>query len=75
MKFVSSVLALIFVLRLWRNSHKNPIDYLRECFGQDIVKIFRNWEDSYKKLKRCELDLDFLTTCKVYNVIPKFIRL
>ena len=74
MHFYGSVLALVFIIKLWRSSHKNPIEYIRARYGQDTVKFFRSWEESWKKVERFRLDLEFLETCKSYNIIPKFVR-
>ena len=74
MKFVSRVLALIFAIRLWKCSIKTPLEYLRRCYGQNLIKAFRGYEDASKKLRKCELDIKFLETCKSYNIVPKFLR-
>ena len=74
MQFLTSVLALLFVVKLWRTSHKTPIEYLRARYGQNLVKIFRIWEDLWRKSERFKLDLEFLETCKAYDIFPKFVR-
>ena len=67
MQFLTSVLALLFVVKLWRTSHKTPIEYLRARYGQNLVKIFRIWEDLWRKSERFKLDLEFLESEKITN--------
>ena len=74
MKFVSYVLALIFTIRLWKNSIKSPLEYVRRCYGQNVIKAFRGYEDASKKLRKCELDIKFLEIYKTYDIIPTFLR-
>ena len=69
-----SVLALIFVIKLWSSTHKNIPDYIRARYGLNCLSIFRKYENTAKKEKKVELDLKFLESCKIYNVWPKFLR-
>ena len=70
----SYVLALIFVLRLWSGSHENVPVYLRSRYGLNALRFYRQWEKTLTRSKKVELDLKFLECCKIYNVIPKFLR-
>ena len=74
MKFISSVLAILFVVRLWISTHKTPLEYLRTKYGLSCVKVFRTWEDALRKWNKNVLDLEYLNTCKAYDVAPKFVR-
>ena len=74
MRIFAPVFALLFVIKLWRCSHKTPLEYLRSRYGLNTLKTFRTWEQSLKKCKKCALDLEFLETCKAYEITPKFVR-
>ena len=68
------VLVLLFIIRLWSKKHKNVYDLIRNHHGIDTSIIYRRWEKTLKQIKKVELDLKFLETCKTYQVIPKFLR-
>ena len=53
---------------------KDLVQYLRKCYGEDTLRVFRKYENFQKKTTKCQLDIDFLRKCKIYNVVPKFIR-
>ena len=48
---------------------------LRTIYGQDCVKVVRNWEKSEKKLSRYRNHLVFSLRCKEENVIPKSLNI
>ena len=73
MRFLRNVLALLFIFKLWSKSHRNFISHLRSRYGQNVIKTYRNYENTHKKLDKAQLDVKFLETCKLYNIIPKFL--
>ena len=72
--FKSFVFAIIFLLRLASSTNKDILSYLRRCYSDDVVKVFKNYSKFFKKLEKSRLDVSFLTKCKIYNVFPKFLR-
>ena len=74
MKIIGLVLALLLTIRLWKNSHKNVVEFIRSRYGQNGITCFRSYENSVIKKGKCELDQKFLETCKIYDVVPKFLR-
>ena len=65
MKIFGVFLSILFLLKLFKSSRRNPIEYLRSCYGGGAVKIYRNYENTRKKKTKTELDLEFLIKCKV----------
>src|SRR5215469_13111940 len=65
---------LLFIYKLKFHKPINFYNYIRSKYGQDGIKNIRTKEKLTKKLKKIELDIDFLNKCKAYNVIPKFIK-
>ena len=74
MSVLSCVFALIFVIKLWSNSNKCVSEFIKKRYGQNNLSLYRKYEDALCQLKKAELDVKFLETCKIYNVIPKFLR-
>ena len=65
---------LIFLLSILKGRQINFISYLRDRYDSNLVKCYRRLEDLSKKLVKINLDIDFLKKCKIYNVVPKFLR-
>ena len=72
--FRSFTYGIIFLLTLITGRHYNVIAFLRDHYNPDHVKCYRQLENESKRLQKTELDLLFLRKCKVYNVMPKFLR-
>jgi len=70
----SALFALSFIVNLRFEQLPDFKSHVSTTYGEDGVRIFRNYFNTLKKLEKCKLDLQFLTKCKVYNVLPKFIR-
>ena len=67
------VLAFVFILRLATGSTIS-LDYIRQHYGQEALKVYYKLLDHTKKIEKTKLDLDFLLKCKVYDIFPKFLR-
>ena len=63
----------MLAIKLW-TSNKDTVDYISSKYGIDALRAVRKYKNIALKLTRCELDLIFLKTCKVYDVFPKFLR-
>ena len=72
--FRSYTYGIIFLLTLITGRHYNVITFLRDHYNTDHVKCYRKLDNESKRLQKTELDLLFLRKCKVYNVMPKFLR-
>ena len=70
--FYSVVLALLFILKT-RENPANIVTYVRSCYGEQGIKLYRRLEDNQKKLCKITLDLKFLHNCKAHNIVPKFL--
>ena len=70
----SSVLALLFLIQAWCGSHENVPEYLRNKYGSNCLVSYHRWTNISRKCKKAELDLEFLQKCKIYHVVPKFLR-
>ena len=71
--FASAVFALSFLLNL-RLRQINLPTYIESTYGTDGLRLFWNYGNTLKKLNKANLDIDFLSKCKVYNVFPRFLR-
>ena len=47
---------------------------VRNRYGLTALSLYRNFEKSDYKLRKVKLDLEFLTKCKTYGIIPKFLK-
>lgn len=67
-------LALLSLLK-WMFPKSKPVsDVLRRRYGQPNLQGFHKLEQVSQKLAKKQLDLQFLTCCKTYNVFPKFLN-
>ena len=64
----------LFLVRLRFPSNLSIIQVLRNRYGDDVVKLVRNFEKLDFKYRKVLLDLDFLDTCVKNNVTPNFVQ-
>ena len=50
------------------------IGILKNRYGRDLIKEVRALEKLYFKYKKSILDLDFLISCRMNRVFPKFLQ-
>ena len=74
MKMLTLLLALLFLVKIRLSRSDNVHDYLRRKYNGSTIKDYRRLESSTKKLKKAELDHEFLLYCKMSNVTPNFIK-
>lgn len=67
------VCAFLFIIKC-RKYDENINEYIRRKYNEHTYKTSRCYQNTLRKLTKCELDIDFLIHCKTYNVIPKFLR-
>ena len=58
MSFITSVLAIIFAIKLWSKSGK-PIEHIKSHYGSEALGLLRKYTNNVNKVTRCELDLIF----------------
>ena len=67
-------LVFIFLVRLRFPSRLSLLQVIRNRYGDTIVKLVRKFENVDFKHSKVALDLNFLQTCRSFNVIPKFLQ-
>jgi hypothetical protein len=55
-------------------SSNSITDIIRKRFGITALKIYRKLQNTSKRGIKCKLDIEFLTKCKTYNVLPNFTK-
>ena len=74
MNFNIVVIVFNFLISLRTSQIGDLTRYISSKYNDDGVKLFRKFSDISKKLAKDKLDVKFLVNCKVYNVMPKFLR-
>ena len=74
MNFRTIVFGISFLISIFKNKRVNPAEYLLERYGQETLKIYKKVTDTSRQLEKATLDLEFLRTCKTYDIVPKFLR-
>ena len=69
------VAAIAFLFLIWlRFPHSKSLSQIiRSRYGDKIVKRLRKFEKIDYRLRKAELDLEFLVKCRDRNMVPKFI--
>ena len=67
-------LIFMFVVRLRFPSRLSLLQVIRNRYGDTIVKLVRKFEKVDFKHRKAALHLNFLQTCRSFNVIPKFLQ-
>lgn len=66
------IFAFNFILKLF--SDELLLKYVRRIYGEDGIRRIRIHQDTLRKYEKAKLDVEFLITCKTYNIFPKFLR-
>ena len=67
-------IVLLFLVRLRFLSNLSTIQVIRNRYGNDTVKLVRQFEKLDYKHRKILLDLNFLENCINNNVTPKFLQ-
>ena len=71
MKVAAIVCLSLIRLRL---PHWKPLSQIiRSQYGDKVIKRLRKFEKIDYRLRKAELDLEFLVKCRDRNVVPKFV--
>ena len=71
MYYLVSAISFLVTLRL---RQLNLPNHIRTKYGADASKQFWRYGDCMWKLRKAQLDVEFLTKCKTFKVYPKFVR-
>ena len=66
-----AAIIFLFLIRLRFRHSKSLSQIIRRRYGDKIVKRLRKFEKIDYRLRKAELDLEFLVKCRDNNVIPK----
>ena len=71
MFIIATVFIFLIRLRFPRNTSITQI--IERRYGRRLVNVYRKYERLSKKLNKCKCDIVFLTKCKSFNIVPKFL--
>ena len=74
MIFFIVVLALRFIIKLRFPPEVSISTIILRRYGSDKLQLFRSFEKLDKKVRKAQLDMNFLHSCKFYDVIPRFLN-
>ena len=75
MSLIKIIIPLLFLLRILPKPSESCLyDRIRQVYGSEGVSLLFRLLNSSKKLHKNLLDIEFLQHCKVYNVLPKFLK-
>ena len=74
MSFLIVVLILRFITKLCFPESSSILSIITRRYGSDALLKFRAFEKNDHKIKKTQLDMNFLSSCKFYGVIPKFLN-
>ena len=66
--------ATLFLLYLRLARRETIGDYLRRKYDVATLQSFRRLESASRKLKKAQLDEDFLLYCSLNNIVPNFVK-
>ena len=69
-----AAIVFLFLIRLRFPKSKSISDILRRRYSQSTLKRIRKFEKLDYRLRKAELDLEFLLRCRDSNVIPNFLN-
>ena len=69
-----AAIILLFLIRFRFRHSKSLSQIIRRRYGDKIIKRLRKFEKIDYRLRKAELDLEFLVKCRDNNVIPKFLN-
>jgi len=67
-------LVFTFILRIRLKTIRDIFSYVRSRYNEDAVRKLRKFDNLTRKVVKTELDLQFLSKCKTFNIFPKFLR-
>lgn len=74
MAILSFIFVLLFLFRVRLRRYTGFHALVRDRYGQDLLATCRTLEKTTKRLKKAELDLDFLLYCSLNDIVPNFVK-
>ena len=68
-----AAIVFLFLIRLRFPHSKSLSQIIRRRYGDKIIKRLRKFEKIDYRLRKAELDLEFLVKSRDSNVVPKFV--
>ena len=68
--FVTAV-CVLFLIKLRWPKKKNFYDTVYMRYGQETLKIVRNYDKDLSRFNKASLDIGFLQKCKLFHIYPK----
>ena len=65
---------LLFVIKCRFPGDKSVAEIIRKRYNEDVLSKIRRLEKLDFKVRKCELDVEFLETCMENNLIPNFLK-
>ena len=69
-----AVFVFLFLARVWFPKSKSIVEVIRSRYSENTVKRIRKLEKLDYRLRKAELDLQFLCKCDDNNIIPNFLN-
>ena len=73
MKFLKLAFIIQFLVTIWPKT--DIISKLREQYGQNTLKLFRQVEKTLLRLRKIDQDIQFIVKCQELKLIPTFCKL
>ena len=71
--FSTLIYVYLFIMKI-RFPKSRPISTtIKNRYGPNTLNIFRRYEKINLKTQKSILDMEFLTRCQIYDIMPKFL--
>ena len=65
---------LLFIVKCRFPANKSVADIIRGGYGKDTLAKIRSLEKVDFKLRKCDLDIEFLQICLENSLVPNFLK-
>ena len=74
MALPTALMILLAALKFKFSRNESIFQYITRKYDASCLRSYRALETKLRKLKKTELDLDFLLTCKLCHLVPNFVK-
>ena len=71
---LSGIFIILSLLKFKFSKNETAIEYLRRKYDATAIHNYRKLESTAQKLRKAQLDITFLLTCKMNNTVPNFVK-
>ena len=71
---LSSLLAILFLIKLKLHSTTDVATYIRRKYNDESLRVYRRLQSTCIKQRKAELDLEFLQYCRMNEITPNFVK-